>query len=125
MARPAPTTVALLAAEATGTFVLLLAILLSGNPLAVGLALAVGVYAFGGISGCHVNPVVTGVKLAQGEMGASHAGMYVAAQVVGGLLAFGLWKLITSRPSAAPAQRRAAPPPPLDMVPPSPLPPLA
>jgi glycerol uptake facilitator-like aquaporin len=99
MTKSTPTTVALLAAEAVGTFVLLLAILLSGNPLAVGLGLAVAAYAFGDISGCHVNPVVTGVILAQGKIPAGRAGMYVGAQIVGGLLAFGLWRLLHSSPA--------------------------
>jgi len=60
---------------------------LVGIALAHGLALAVMVSALGAVSGGHFNPAVTfGVWIA-GRIDTARAGMYVVAQLVGGLLA--------------------------------------
>jgi len=60
-----------------------------GVALTFGLVLLALAYAFGPVSGCHVNPAVTlGVLLTKGIRGAE-AGAFVAAQLVGGVLAGG------------------------------------
>src|SRR5262245_23399452 len=59
-------------------------------PLAIGSALMVMVYAGGHFSGGHYNPAVTlGVTL-RGKMAWSEALMYMAAQVVGAVIAAGV-----------------------------------
>ncbi len=85
-----------LTAEFVGTFMLVFAGAgasalgaggLVGIALANGLAMAVAVYAFGHLSGGHVNPAITvGVWLA-GKMSARRAVSYVVFQVAGALVA--------------------------------------
>lgn len=94
-------------AEAVGTFVLVFFAVGSavfgindigpvGVALAFGLVLLALAYAIGPISGCHVNPAVTlGVLLNKG-ISAGEAGAYMGAQVVGGVLAGGLLKLMVT-----------------------------
>ena len=57
-----------------------------GVALAFGFVLLVLVYAIGPISGCHVNPAVTLGVFLSGGIGAARAGLYVLAQVLGGIL---------------------------------------
>jgi MIP family channel proteins len=92
-----------LVAEALGTFLFFFvgmgAVVLGGHlqdadsggllgvALAHGLALAVLVSALGPVSGGHFNPAVTFGVWITGRIDAPRAGMYVAAQLVGGLLA--------------------------------------
>lgn len=84
-------------AEAVGTFVLVFAgvgtavfagerVGAFGVALAFGLTLAFLVYTIGPISGCHVNPAVTVGQLAIGRISVVTAGIYAAAQLVGGFL---------------------------------------
>ncbi len=87
-------------AEAMGTFVLTfagasaLALFRLGAPVGVfgvafayGLALTAMIYALGHISGAHVNPAVTISVAASGKMGWPKAAGYIAAQLVGAVLA--------------------------------------
>ena len=60
---------------------------LVGVALAHGLALAVMVSAFGAVSGAHFNPAVTLGVWITGRIEATRAGVYVAAQLLGGLAA--------------------------------------
>jgi MIP family channel proteins len=60
---------------------------LVGIALAHGLALSVAVNAFGGISGAHFNPAVTMGFLSTGRITPPLAGMYVAAQLAGAVIA--------------------------------------
>ncbi len=67
-----------------------------GVAFAFGFTLLALAYAIGPTSGCHVNPAVTlGVLLRRG-MSLPEAGAYWVAQFVGGALAAGLLKLMTS-----------------------------
>jgi glycerol uptake facilitator-like aquaporin len=92
-----------LAAEALGTAFLLAAVVGSGimgerlaggnvvlallaNTLATGAALVVLILAFGGVSGAHLNPVVTLVEAARGALPRTLVPGYLAAQVVGAFL---------------------------------------
>ncbi|MGD8111203.1 aquaporin Z [Vibrio sp. TRT 17S01] len=98
-------------AETFGTFWLVLggcgsAVLAAGFPdvgigllgvsLAFGLTVLTMAYAIGHISGCHLNPAVTIGLWAGGRFDAKHILPYIAAQVIGGLLAGGILYLIAS-----------------------------
>ena len=74
-------------AELVGTFFLTLAALLAGTPVAVGLTLAVFVYAFGNLSGAHLNPAVTIGLVTTRHFRLGPGLVYIVAQIVGALLA--------------------------------------
>jgi glycerol uptake facilitator-like aquaporin len=95
-----------LAAEATGTAMLLAAVVGSGimadrlaagnqalallaNAVATGAALVALILTFGPISGAHFNPAVTLADASQGGMGWREVPGYIAAQIAGALL--GVW----------------------------------
>ena len=81
--------------ELIGTFFLVLTIgctVIAGgsgviSPLAIGAVLMVMIFAGGHISGAHYNPAVTLGVFLRGRCAASDVGPYVAAQVVGAVLA--------------------------------------
>jgi aquaporin Z len=78
-------------AEIVGTFILVATILISKNPLAIGLSLAVAAYAIGPISGGHVNPVVSLAVLLDKNISAVETGGYIVAQIIGACLAFAFY----------------------------------
>ena len=95
-----------LAAEFTGTAFLLatvvgsgimaerlaggnVAIALLGNTIPTGAILVVLITLFGPVSGAHFNPAVSLVFRLRGELSNGEAGLYVLAQIVGGLI--GVW----------------------------------
>ena len=61
------------------------AIALLGNTLPTGAILVVLISILGPISGAHFNPAVSLVFALRGELSARHAGLYIVAQIVGGL----------------------------------------
>lgn len=61
-----------------------------GVSLAFGLTLLTMAYAIGHISGCHINPAVTFGLWASGRHPSSQLLPYIAAQVIGGVIAGGL-----------------------------------
>lgn len=94
------------AAEAIGTALLLAAVIGSGimaqrlsggniaiallcNTIATGAALTVLILIFGPLSGAHFNPAVTASFAARRELPWPDAGLYVLAQLVGGIA--GVW----------------------------------
>jgi aquaporin Z len=100
-----------LCAEAIGTFWLTFAgcgsaviaaafpqvgIGLLGVSLAFGLTVVTMAYSVGHISGCHLNPAVTLGLAAGGRFPLGEIGPYVAAQVVGAIVAAGVLYLIAS-----------------------------
>ena len=100
-----------MAAELFGTFWLVFggcgsAVLAAGFPkvgigllgvsLAFGLTVLTMAYAIGHISGCHLNPAVTLGLVAGKRFPASELPAYVAAQLVGGVLAGGVLFVIAS-----------------------------
>jgi len=99
------------AAELVGTFWLVLggcgsAVLAAGFPglgigfvgvsLAFGLTVLTMAYAIGHISGCHLNPAVSIGLWAAGRFNAKDLAPYIAAQVIGGIIAGGVLYLIAS-----------------------------
>lgn len=67
-----------------------------GVSLAFGLTVVTMAYAIGHISGCHLNPAVSFGLWASGRMKGSELLPYIVAQVIGGVLAGGLIKLVVA-----------------------------
>ena len=91
--------------EFIGTFFLVLVVMLSSNPLAIGCILMAMVYMGGHISGGHYNPAVTLGVLIRGKIKSNEAFMYMAVQLVGAITAAVLYYLIygkTIAPAPAP-----------------------
>jgi len=88
-------------AEAIATFLFVLSIIGAVNaaspvtPLAIGLALAVLIFATGHISGAHLNPAVSVGVFLRGGLSVVDLIAYIIAQLVGGVLAalvsFAVW----------------------------------
>ena len=78
--------------EFLGTMFFLYVILASGNPLAIGLALAVAIMVGGKISGGNFNPAVSVMMVAAGKLKKADLLPYIVAQVAGGLAALELHK---------------------------------
>ena len=55
-------------AEFLGTLFLVYVILATGNPLAIGAALAIAIFLAAGVSGGHLNPAVSVVMAAKGSI---------------------------------------------------------
>jgi aquaporin Z len=90
-----------------GTAALMFGLHLSGvwgagvvvTALAFGLVLVGIAYAFGAVSGAHVNPAVTLGALVAGRIRATEAGAYWVAQFVGAMLgALVLWAMLSGSP---------------------------
>jgi aquaporin Z len=95
-------------AELIGTFVLVLggcgtAVFAGGSVGFLGVALAFGLtvvamaYGIGHISGAHLNPAVSVGVFCAGRMNAKDLGLYVVAQIVGGILAAALLAFIVAQ----------------------------
>src|SRR4051812_11581010 len=69
---------------------------LLGVSLAFGLTVVTMAYAIGHISGCHLNPAVTVGLAAGGRFPAKDVAPYVAAQVIGGIIAAAVLYMIAS-----------------------------
>jgi aquaporin Z len=92
-------------AELLGTFILALAVSLSiagsfpvPTPVVAGLTLGVCVYTLGAISGAHINPAITIGLATIGKISPKDAGLYLAAQFLGGGLAIVVSRLIIPTP---------------------------
>ena len=79
-------------AEFIGTLALVYVILATGQPLAIGLALALIIMVIGGISGGHVNPAVSFAMYLGGKLSQEELIPYIIAQVSGGIVALELHK---------------------------------
>lgn len=88
--------IAAVLSEFIGTFVFLLVILVVGQPIPIVIGLLAAILAFGNISGGHMNPAVSTMMLAKGDIDIMTYIMYVIAQVLGGLAAL-LWWSLTSK----------------------------
>jgi len=66
--------------------------LATGNPLAIGAALALVILLISSISGGHVNPAVSIVMASAGKISTGDLIPYIMAQVFGGLVALEIYK---------------------------------
>ncbi len=67
-----------------------------GIAAAFGLSIVAMAYSIGNISGCHINPAVSLAMLISKRMNGKDFAGYVVAQVLGGLVAAGLLKIVGS-----------------------------
>lgn len=79
-------------AEFLGTLFFVYVILATGNPLAIGAALALSVLLTMNISGGHINPAVSIVMASRGKISTSDLMPYIIAQILGGLVALEIYK---------------------------------
>ena len=79
-------------AEFLGTIFFVYVILATGNPLAIGAALALVILLTSRISGGHMNPAVSIVMASSGKIPTSDLMPYVIAQILGGLVALEIFK---------------------------------
>jgi len=79
--------------EFIGTFFLVLVVITTGEPLAIGSVLMVMIFAGGHISGGHYNPAVTFAVFLRGKINSSDAIAYMVAQLAGAAVAsfLALW----------------------------------
>jgi aquaporin Z len=87
--------------EFIGTFFLVLTVGLTGNPLAIGSALMVMIYAGGHISGGHYNPAVTLAVLIRKRISVGDAMIYMGSQLAGGVAAALIVGVFKELPSEA------------------------
>lgn len=78
--------------EFLGTLFFIYVILATGNPLAIGAALAVTILLTSKISGGHINPAVTIAMAAAGKLPSVDVIPYCLSQIFGGLVALELYK---------------------------------
>jgi len=79
-------------AEFTGTLFFVYVIVATGNPLAIGAALALSILLTANISGGHMNPATTIVMASLGKIGTNDIVPYILAQVFGALVALEIFK---------------------------------
>jgi aquaporin Z len=79
-------------AEFTGALFFVYIILATGNPLAIGAALAFVILLTSNISGGHINPAVSIVMASYGKLETGELIPYILSQVFGGLVALEVYK---------------------------------
>jgi aquaporin Z len=84
--------------EFLGTLFLVFVIFATGNYLAIGSALAVGIM-LSGTSGTAFNPAVTVALMQSGKIPRSDLIPYIVAQIAGALAGFELFKMVVNRPA--------------------------
>ena len=83
--------------EFVGTFIFLSVIIITGNPLAVGLTLAAMVWFGVKVSGGHFNPAVNLLMLLDKKMNMTEFVGQTIAQLLGAILAFMYYKHIKNK----------------------------
>lgn len=78
--------------EFLGTLVFVYVILATGNPVAIGAALALIILLASNISGGHINPAVSFAMAAAGKIQSVELVPYIVAQVFGALVALEIYK---------------------------------
>jgi aquaporin Z len=81
-------------AEFIGTFLLLTAILVTGNPIYITAAFLAAITMAGKFSGGHINPAVTLTMWLNKSIQTSEAALYILPQIAGAVGAFYLWKYV-------------------------------
>jgi glycerol uptake facilitator-like aquaporin len=81
-------------AEFIGTAFFIYIILATGNPLAIGAALALAIFLTAEISGGHINPAVTITMASVGKLPKTDIIPYCLAQILGGLTALEIYKRV-------------------------------
>jgi len=81
-------------AEFFGTLFFVYIILATGNPLAIGAALALAILLTSNISGGHINPAVSIVMASAGKLPINDLIPYCLSQVFGGLIALEIYKRV-------------------------------
>lgn len=74
--------------EFFGTFLLLIAVLVTGNAFVIGGTLALVILATGSISGGHINPAVSAAMWIKGAISLTEFLTYSVAQYAGGIAAY-------------------------------------
>ena len=80
--------------EFLGAVFFVYVILATGNPLAIGAALALAMVLTSNISGGHINPVVSITMAAAGKLPSTDVLPYCMAQILGGLVALEIYKRV-------------------------------
>ena len=78
--------------EFLGTLFFIYVILATGNPLAIGAALALTILLTSSISGGYINPAVTIAMAAAGTLPSVEVIPYCLSQIFGGLVALEIYK---------------------------------
>jgi glycerol uptake facilitator-like aquaporin len=78
--------------EFLGSLFFIYIILATGNPLAIGAALALTILLTSSVSGGHINPAVSITMAAAGKLPTSDLIPYCIAQILGGLVALEIYK---------------------------------
>ena len=81
--------------EFLGTAVVVYVILATGNPIAIGAALALIILLTAPVSGGHINPAVSLVMASIGKIETSELIPYMLSQLLGGLVALEIYKRYT------------------------------
>jgi aquaporin Z len=79
-------------AELLGTFILVLSILATANPLYIAAAFLAAITIISKISGGHINPVVSLAMYLNGTLSMNQLLTYIPAQILGAILAFFAYK---------------------------------
>lgn len=85
------------ASEFFGTFILVLAIVMFGQPLLIAAAFLAAILLTGPYSGGHINPAVTLAMLFKGDISFAVAAPYILAQMAGALAAIQVSKYLKAR----------------------------
>jgi aquaporin Z len=80
--------------EFVGAILFVYVILATGNPLAIGAALALIIMMASGVSGGHINPAVSITMAAAGKLPVKDLVPYCLAQIMGGLVALEIYKRV-------------------------------
>ena len=83
--------------EFLGTFIFLSVILATGQPILVSLALLLVLLLGASISGGHFNPAVSVMFWANGALSNGKLAGYIMAQVLGGLGALAVYKVLSKK----------------------------